>query len=95
MKENYDGKYIKTKITESLDKTNLKKYMKSEAMKEYKKEYMKEYHKSDKYKEYKKEYNNKQCLYNNEKLTLSALSTRFRRSGIENPTKEAKKYLLK
>ena len=31
MKEKYDGKYIKTKITESLDKTNLKKAIKTDA----------------------------------------------------------------
>ena len=31
LKENYDGKYIKTKITESLDKTNLKKAIKTDA----------------------------------------------------------------
>ena len=66
-----------------------------EKYKKHKKEYMKEYKKSDKYKEYKKEYNNQLCSYNNEILTLSALTMRFRRAGIENPTKEAKKYLLK
>ena len=73
----------------------MKEYEKSDKYKEYKKEYMKEYKKSDKYKEYKKEYNNQLCSYNNEILTLSALATRFRRAGIEYPTKEAKKYLLK
>ena len=31
--------------------------------------------------------------YNGEELTLCALSLRFYRAGIENPTKEAKKYL--
>mgnify|MGYP004534427417 CR=1 FL=1 len=31
LKENYGGKYIKTKITESLDKTNLKKAIKTDA----------------------------------------------------------------
>ena len=68
-----------------------KEYQKSNKHKEY----MKEYKKSDRYKEYKKEYNNLLCYYNSEILTLSALSTRFRRAGIEYPTIEAKKYLLK
>lgn len=31
LKENYGGKYIKTKITESLDKNNLKKAIKTDA----------------------------------------------------------------
>ena len=55
----------------------------------------KEYHKTDKCKEYKKEYNNQLCSYNGETLTLSALSMRFMRRGISNPTQEAKKYLIK
>lgn len=45
-------------------------------------------------KEYIKEYNNQLCSYNGETLTLCALSMRFQRSGVEHPTKEAKKYLL-
>ena len=45
-------------------------------------------------KEYIKEYNNQLCSYNDEVLTLCALSTRFRRQGIPNPALEAKKYLL-
>ena len=78
-----------------------------ERYKEYKKEYNKEYRKSDKYKEYNKEYQksdkckeynkeyrNQLCCYNGETLTLDALSKRFRRQGISNPTTEAKKYLL-
>ena len=55
------------------------------------KEYHKEYNQSDKYKEYHKEYNNQPCCYNGETLTLHALSTRFRRAGIEHPVLEAKK----
>ena len=58
------------------------------------KEYQKEYHKTDKFKEYHKEYYNQLCFYNGETLTLCALRERFRRQGIPNPTKEAKKYLL-
>ena len=81
-----------------------KEYHKSDKYKEYHKEYFKkynksdkckEYHKSDKYKEYHKEYDNQLCYYNNETLTLAALSSRFRRAEIEHPAIEAKKYLLK
>lgn len=62
------------------------------------KEYQKEYKKSDKCKESHKKsnnkYNNQLCYYNNETLTLAALSQRFIRAGIEYPTAEAKKYIL-
>ena len=62
------------------------------------KKYMKEYNKTDKckkyHKEYNKEYKNQLCCYNGEILTLNALSIRFLRKGISNPTQEAKKYLL-
>ena len=46
-------------------------------------------------KEYKKEYNNQLCSYNGENLTLAALKMRFYRAGVEHPTLEAKKYLIK
>ena len=65
-----------------------------ERRKEYKKEYSKEYSKTDKRKKAQKQYNNQLCCYNGETLTLDALSKRFRRQGISNPTTEAKKYLL-
>ena len=55
----------------------------------------KEYQKSDKRKEYQKEYKNQLCCYNGETLTLNALSSRFQRAGVEHPTLEAKKYILK
>ena len=45
--------------------------------------------------EYIKQYRKQQCLYENEILTLCALSNRFSRQGIEHPTLEAKKYLIK
>ena len=45
-------------------------------------------------KEYQKEYQNQLCYYNGETITLGALSMRFKRQGIINPTQEAKKYLL-
>ena len=75
-----------------------------ERFKEWLKEYMKEYRKTDKYKKserYKesrrkscKKYDNQLCCYNNEILTLCALSMRFRRAGIPHSTTEAKKYLI-
>ena len=71
-------------------KESIRKYNKSDKYKEYKKEYQK----SDKYKKYKKEYQNQLCCYNGENLTLNALSKRFKKAGIEHPTKEAKKYLV-
>ena len=39
-------------------------------------------------------YHNQLCRYNGEVLTLNALRKRFKKSGIEHPTKEAKKYLV-
>ena len=73
-------------------KEYMKEYEKSDKCKKYRKEYHK---KSDKYKKYQKEYNNQLCSYNGEILTLRALYLRFYKAGIEYPTKEAKKYLLK
>ena len=67
-----------------------KEYQKTDKYKEYKKEY----EKTDKRKKYKKEYDNQLCFYNGQTLTLGALSKRFLRQGITNPTQEAKKYLL-
>ena len=56
------------------------------------------YYESDKGKESHRKANNKYdnqlCFYNGETLTLSALSMRFKRKGIPNPTQEAKKYLI-
>ena len=39
-------------------------------------------------------YDNQLCRYNGEVLTLNALRKRFKKSGVEHPTIEAKKYLL-
>ena len=70
------------------------KYNKSDKCKESQKKYQK----SDKGKESTRKasnkYNNQLCNYNGETLTLCALSSRFRRRGIDHPTLEAKKYLL-
>ena len=83
--------YIKSDKRKETQRKAQKKYQKSDKYKEYKKtEKYKEYQK-----EYQKEYKNQLCYYNGETLTLSALSTRFRRAGIDHPTLEAKKYLLK
>ena len=63
------------------------------------KETNKKYEKSDKRKEShrkaNKKYHNQLCLYNGQTLTLNALKMRFMRKGIEHPTQEAKKYLIK
>ena len=48
-----------------------------------------------KYKEEIKQYNKQFCYYNNEVLTLCALSKRFKRQGIIHPTLEAKRYLIR
>ena len=76
-------------------KETKKEYNKSDKGKETKKKY----EKSDKGKETKKKYQNKYynqlCSYNGETLTLNALSASFRRKGIEHPTAEANKYLIK
>ena len=41
----------------------------------------------------KKQYDNQLCLYNGETLTLCALSMRYKRQGIPNPTAETKKNI--
>ena len=40
-------------------------------------------------------YENQLCYYNNEVLTLATLSMRFIKAGIEHPTLEAKRYLIR
>ena len=66
---------------------------------ERRKKYRKEYNKSEKSKMSNKKsrnkYRNQLCSYNGEDLTLSALSQRFRKAGIEHYVLEAKKYLVK
>ena len=59
------------------------------------KEAQKKYNKSDKGKEAQKKYESQLCCYNGQTLTLNALSNRFWRQGIDHPTLEAKKYLIK
>ena len=53
----------------------------------------KKYQKSDKGKEAQKKYESQLCCYNGETLTLTTLSKRFSKAGIDHPTQEAKKYL--
>ena len=60
---------------------------------EYDKKHYKEH--ADSIRQQQKQYHNQQCLYENELLSLNTLSTRFSRQGIEHPTQEAKKYLIK
>ena len=79
-----------------------KEYQKSDKCKESHRKASNKYQKSDKgkkcqkeyQKKYNKEYKHQLCFYNGETLTLSALSARFRRQGLDNPTAEAKKYLV-
>ena len=85
-----------------------KEYQKSEKGKESNRKYYKtekgkeshrKYYKTEKGKESLKKannkYNNQLCNFNGETLTLCALSSRFRRKGIDHPTLEAKKYIIK
>ena len=103
----YNKEYQKEYEKTEKRKKYKKEYYKSDKFKEYQKEYHKtekfkeyqrEYQKSDKCKEHQKEfykeYHNQLCCYNDEILTLCALSKRFQRAGIPHPQIEAKKYLL-
>ena len=103
----YRKQYEKTdkrkKAKKEYEKTDKRKKRKREYQREYQKsdkfkEYQREYYKTDRGKESQRKaqnkYNNQLCCYNNETLTLSALSKRFRRKGIPHPTIEAKKYLV-
>ena len=87
---NYNAKGFDFERYKKTQKEYNKEYEKTEKRKKYKKEY----EKTEKRKKYQKEYDNQLCCFNGETLTLCALSTRFRKKGISNPTQEAKKYLL-
>ena len=91
---NYNANGFNIERRKERQKEYCKEYHNSDKYKEYHKEYMKEYNKSNKYKEYKNKYQKQLCCFNGEKLTLSALSQRFRRSGIKHSILEAKKYLI-
>ena len=106
LKPTYNNRNANGWDFERLNETNKeyqKEYRKTDKYKEYhkqyektdkRKKYIRKYNKSAKGKESKKKYYNQLCNYNGETLTLCALSTRFRRKGIDNPTTEAKKYLI-
>lgn len=94
----YNSNYAKGQNIERRKKRQ-KEYQKTDRYRES----QRKNRKSDKGKEYNrkqarkdmKKYNNQLCFYNGETLTLNALSARFRKAGIEHPTLEAKKYLIK
>ena len=65
-----------------------------ERHKEYCKEYQKSYKGKESHRKANNKYNNQLCIYNGETLTLNALSIRFWKKGLSNPTQEAKKYLI-
>ena len=71
-----------------------KEYQKSDKHKQYQKEYRKTEKYQESHKKSNNKYNNQLCFYNGQTLTLCALSKRFRRQGLSNPTLEAKKYLI-
>lgn len=86
----------RTKKYEQSDrgKEAYKKYSQSEKGKERLKKYLQSEKGKEAYRKSANKYWSQLCSCNGETLTLGALSSRFRRAGIEHPTKEAKKYLL-
>lgn len=78
---NYNAKGVDIERRKETNKKASIKYNKTNKRKKY-------------MKEYNKEYNNQLCSYNDETITLNALTKRFRRLGLANPTQEAKNYLL-
>lgn len=56
---------------------------------------VKEWWQSYRGKESRRKYDHKLCSYKGKTLTLHALYQRFRKAGVEHPTTEAKKYLIK
>lgn len=75
-------------------KETKKKYNQSDKGKECQKKYHQTKEYKEDHKKHCKKYNNQLCSYNGKTLTFNALYQRFRRSGIENPIVEAKKYIL-
>ena len=96
-------KEIEQKFIERLNPTynsNRANGLDIERQKHYQNEYQREYEKeSERYTQShskaNKKYKNQLCCYNGETLTLNALSMRFKKLGVEHPTIEAKKYLIK
>ena len=90
-KENADSIKQQRKQYRKEHADSIKQYYKENA--DSKKQYQKQYNKE--HADSIKQYHNQQCLYENEIITLNTLSSRFSRQGIEHPTLEAKKYLIK
>lgn len=84
--------YMKQYYKENIDKIKQSYKENADSIKQQKKQYYKE--NTDSIKQKKKQYYNHKCLYENEILSLRALTLRFYRKGIEHPTIEAKKYLI-
>lgn len=80
-----------------------RKYNQTEIRKEYSRKSMKEYRKTEKgiesnrkaAKKAMRKYYNQLCSFNGEILTLNTLTARFCKVGLDHPTLEAKKYLIK
>ena len=49
---------------------------------------------NDSHKEEHKKYKSQLCCYEGKEMTLNALSLKFLRKGIDNPTQKAKEYLI-
>lgn len=81
-------KYEQIAIEKYNPKYNIRVAYTGITIEEYNKQYYKEHTDSI------KQYQNQQCLYENELLSLNALTLRFYRQGIKHPTQEAKKYLI-
>jgi len=72
-------------------KETLKEYNQSERRKES----YRRYRQSDKSKARYKRHNSRLCFYNSETLKFGALVARFIKAGVEHPSVEARKYLIK
>ena len=92
---NINAKGLNIERCKETHRKSQKKYRQSDKGKEW----QEEYRKTDKRKESNikasKKYRNQLCFYNGEVLTLNALSKRFQKAGIDHPTAEAKKYIIK
>lgn len=83
--------YLKEYHQSESYKDAVRKYRQSEKGKET----LRKCKQSERCKEAARKYRNQLCSYNGETLTLNTLASRFCKAGIEHPTQEAKKYLIK
>lgn len=93
---NVESEYLKDveqKFIEKLQPTYNNRRAKDCDIEKFKK-CQRKYRQSEKGKKAHKKYCNKLCSYNGETLTLNALSQRFIKAGVEQPTIEARKHLL-